>query len=87
MALPNPVSTRFGDRAQAVAKSDTDVFEPSILYVGGAGNVAILPADQAGSASPTPVTFVGMLAGSVVPCMAIKLMNTNTTATNIVRVS
>ena len=48
------------------------------LYIGGAGNVAIN--DDAGNS----VTFVGVLAGSVIPVSTENVLNTGTTATNIV---
>ena len=51
---------------------------PIGFYVGGAGNVALVGADDAA------VTFVGVAAGTVLPCGAKRVNATNTTATNIV---
>jgi len=48
------------------------------LYIGVAGNVAVQ--DDAGNA----VTFTGVLAGSIYPISTTVVMDTNTTATNIV---
>lgn len=83
---PNPFTAVFPTAAAAVTKSDTVVFPPSMIYVGGAGNVAVMPADQAGKAVPAAVTFIAPPVGSVLPVMVIQVMSTNTTATSIVRV-
>jgi hypothetical protein len=48
------------------------------IYVGVAGNVVAV--DQNGNA----VTFVGCLAGSVIPFQAKRVNSTNTTATSLV---
>lgn len=72
--------------AVAITKSDTDTYSGDgiTVYVGVAGNVAIVPA--CGDRS-TAVTFVGVPAGSVVPCRAYKVMSTNTTAASLVGIS
>lgn len=49
------------------------------LYVGGAGNISILPVGQT-----TSVTLVGVQAGSVLPIRVARVNATATTATNIV---
>ena len=49
------------------------------LYVGGAGNVAILAAGDSAA-----VTLVGVPAGTVLPIQTTRVNSTNTTATNIV---
>lgn len=49
------------------------------LYIGGAGNI-VLVRPQDGVA----VTFSGVLAGTFLPCYALRVNSTNTTATNIV---
>lgn len=66
--------------AAAVTPSDSTVLtRVRALYVGGAGNVAVtFPGN------PTAVTFVGVMAGAVLPVQAEKVMSTNTTATSIV---
>lgn len=67
-------------RATAVTPSDTTVLAPTRgLWVGGVGNVAVLPAGQ-----DTPVTFTAVAAGTFLPITVTKVMATNTTATNIV---
>jgi len=64
----------------AVTKSDSTVLETTRgLYIGGAGDVAVVFADG-GSA----VTLSGATAGSVLPVQVTKVMSTNTTATLIV---
>jgi hypothetical protein len=65
----------------AVTPSDTTVLDCRALFVGGAGNVAIATRDRP---TATAVTFTGVLAGSILPVAAYKVMATNTTATNIV---
>ena len=75
----------FPAKAVAITKSDSTTYDPPItVYVGGAGNVAIMPAYDPDA---TPVTFVGLAAGQVVPCLASKVMSTNTTATSLVGIS
>ena len=87
MSLQNPVTPIYGTSAKAVTPTNLSFFPPSVIYVGGTGNVAIIPADQDTAGSPAAVTFLGVPAGSVVPCLAVCVMSTNTTATSIVRVS
>ncbi len=48
------------------------------LYVGGAGNVVAI------NASGDPVSFIGVVAGSVLPIETRRVNSTSTTATNIV---
>ena len=87
VATPNnsnmqPALPGFPGAAFAITKSDSDTFaQPVTVFVGGAGDVAILPAN--GGAA---VTFKGLPAGSVVPCRAIAVMSTNTSATDMVAV-
>jgi hypothetical protein len=49
------------------------------LWVGGAGNVAILAAGDSSA-----VTIVGVPAGTLLPIATTRVNSTNTTATNIV---
>ena len=49
------------------------------IYVGGAGNVAVVSAN-----GETTVTFVGVPAGAILPVAASRVNATNTTATNLV---
>lgn len=82
MALSNPVTPCGGTSAFVVTPSDTAAFPASVIYVGTTGNVAIKPAD--GGAA---VTFVGVPAGATLPALAMQVLSTGTTASNIVRVS
>ncbi len=49
------------------------------VYVGGAGDVALICEDNTSA-----VTFVGVLAGTILPVRAKKVLSTGTTATNLV---
>lgn len=53
---------------------------PSVLYVGGAGNLRVL------TEGGDDVTFNGVLAGSYLPIQVYRVFATNTTATNIVAI-
>lgn len=66
-------------QAEAVTKSDSTVLEATRgLWIGGAGNVAVVFSDG-GSAK----TIVGVPAGTLLPFAVTKVMSTNTTATDI----
>jgi hypothetical protein len=66
--------------AQAVTPSDSTVLPGTrALYVGGAGNVAVVM-----SGNGATITFTGVTAGFILPVQVTKVMATNTTATNIV---
>lgn len=66
--------------AGAVTPSDSTALNPTRgLYVGGAGNIKV---DMA--MGGTAVTFVGVLAGSILPIQVVKVYSTDTTATSIV---
>lgn len=67
------------DNAVAVTKSDSTVVNARALYVGGAGDVAIMP-----KKGGTAVVFSAVPAGTILPVYAQKVMSTNTTATLIV---
>ena len=66
--------------AFAITPSDSTDFAQVTrgVYVGGAGDVAAVMSDG------TVVTFVGALAGSVLPIRAKRVNSTNTTATSLV---
>ena len=77
----SPTFPMFPGDAAAVTPSDTVNFvEPSVLFVGGGGNVRVL------TAQGSDVTFTGVLAGSILPLQVLRVFSTSTTATNIVRV-
>jgi hypothetical protein len=74
---PSVASARGG---VAVTKSDATTYTPTRgVWVGGAGNLAVVFADQS-----TAVTLVGVAAGTLLPIAVIQIMSTNTTATDIV---
>lgn len=66
--------------AVAVTPSDSTVLPTTrALYIGTAGNVAVVMADDQNS-----VTFVAVMAGSILPVQVTKVLATGTTASNIV---
>ncbi len=65
--------------AYAVTPHDTNANAAKALYIGGAGDVAVIPRGRS-----TAVTFVGVAAGTILPVQVSRVMSTNTTATNIV---
>ena len=70
-------------RAEAVTPHDTNelTLVSRGLWVGGAGNVAVVMAEG------DEVTFVGVSAGTLLPFCVKQVKATGTTATNIVAVS
>jgi hypothetical protein len=67
--------------AFAVTKSDDTVFSPPTraLYIGGAGNVAVIM-----NGDTAAVTFTAPVAGTILPLSVTKVMSTNTSASAIV---
>lgn len=67
-------------RAATISPSDTLVSEnpTRAIYVGGAGNLRIDLVDGG------TVTFVGLLAGTILPVQSIRVYSTSTTATNLI---
>lgn len=65
----------------AVTPSDTTVLSPlpRSLYIGAAGNIAIVAEDNTGS-----VVFVAVSAGQILPVRAKQVLSTGTTAASIV---
>ena len=71
--------------AQAITKSDTDnialvggnAVEVAAIYVGGAGNIVAV------FANGDTATFIGALAGTILPVTCVRVNSTNTTATNL----
>ena len=71
-----------GRRAVTVTPADSDLTEVTrAVYVGAAGNLAVLLADDA-----TPVIFVAVAAGSLFPLQCLQIRTTSTTASSIVAV-
>lgn len=64
---------------EAVTASDTTELTKvaRALYVGGAGNMAVVTAEG------DTITILGVTAGTLLPLMVTQVMSTNTTATNI----
>ena len=77
MAKTHDAAPAYG--VAAVTKSDTTTVGCRALYVGGAGDVAIV--SKEGDAA---VTFSSVPAGAILPVYCHKVMSTNTTATNMV---
>ena len=50
------------------------------LYIGAAGNLVLISFDDV----PTPITFVGLLAGTILPVIGKRVNATGTTAGSIV---
>jgi len=70
-----------GLRHAAVTKSDVTVFDaPQAIYVGTGGDIALrLIGDS------TVVTYTNVPNGTFLPVLCDKVMSTNTTASDIVR--
>lgn len=69
-----------GYRGAAVTPGDSTTLPATRgIWVGGAGNLAVIFAGDT-----TAVTLVGVAAGTLLPIQVTKVMSTNTTATNIV---
>ena len=69
------------DRYLVASSVNVTSHEPRLrgVYVGGTGDVAILA-----DGDTVAVTFVGVLAGTLLPVKAKKVMSTNTSATALV---
>jgi hypothetical protein len=68
-----------GSVFRAVTPSDTVVQPFRAVYVGGAGNLAVIGLDDTAA-----VTFTGVVAGTLLPIRVSKILATGTTATAIV---
>lgn len=76
---------RWGNAAIAITPTNTtpikdtngNVIQP-LLFVGGAGNVAVM------TATGQSVTFTGVTAGTLLPVMVSQVQSTGTTATAII---
>ena len=69
-----------GDAAAVTPNDSTNLSQPSVIYVGGAGNVKVT------TAQGTAVTFTGVNAGTVIPVQVIRVWSTGTTATSMTAV-
>ncbi len=65
----------------AVTPSDTTTFDPPLrgIYVGGAGNISLIAAEDSAA-----VTLSNVTANTFLPISVTKVMSTSTTATLIV---
>ena len=77
----SPTFPMFPGDAAAVTPSDTvNLANPSVIYVGGTGNVKVR------TAQGSDVTFVGVPAGAVIPVQVIRVWDNGTTATSMVAI-
>jgi len=66
-------------RAETVTPNDsTDLANPGNLYIGGSGDVAVIPFGQS-----TSVILVGVLVGQELSLVVKRVLSTGTTATNM----
>ena len=77
----SPTFPMFPGDAAVVTPSDTNNFrEPSVVWIGTAGNVRVL------TAQGSDVLFSAVPGGTVLPVQVIRVFATNTNALNIVRI-
>jgi hypothetical protein len=76
----SPTFPMFPGDAAAVTPSDTVTFEPSIIFVGGVGNVTVR------TAQGSTVLFFSVPGGTVIPVQVIQVRATGTNASNLVRI-
>lgn len=77
----SPTFPMFPGDAAAITKSDSvNLATPSVVYVGGTGNVKVT------TAQGSTVTFSGVPAGAVIPVQVLRVWSTDTTATNMVAI-
>ena len=77
----SPTFPMFPAGAELVTASNTvNLANPSVIYVGGAGNV------QVTTANGDTVLFSGLAAGSVIPVQVLRVWSTSLTASLLVRI-
>ncbi len=77
----SPTFPMFPGGATAITPSDSaDLTTPSVVYVGGSGDVKVT------TAQGDTVTFVGVISGGVLPVQVIRVWSTGTTATYMLRI-
>ena len=77
----SPTIPMYPGGATAITPSDTvNLTTPSVVYVGGLGNV------QVTTAQGDQVVFLGLSAGQVIPVQVIRVWSTLTTATSLLRI-
>ncbi len=77
----SPTFPMFPGGATTFTNSDTVNLEtPSVIYVGGAGNVKVT------TAQGDDTVFIGLQPGQVIPVQVIRVWSNGTTATNLLRI-
>ena len=77
----SPTFPMYPGGATTFTASDTVNLEtPSIIYVGGVGNVKVT------TAQGDETVFYSVQAGSVIPVQVVRVWVTGTTATNMLRI-
>lgn len=77
----SPTFPMYPGGATTFTNSDTiNLPSPSVIYVGGLGNVRVT------TAQGDDVTFTTVQAGSVLPVQVIRVWATGTTASSLVRI-
>ena len=79
----SPTFPMYPGDAAAVTTGDTSAsnfITPSVVYVGGGGNVKVT------TAQGSDVTFSNVLSGTVIPVQVLRVWTTGTTATLMTRV-
>ena len=64
----------------SVTPNDSATFVPSVLYIGGAGNIRFTSAENSGT-----VTFLNVDAGQWLPCVVNQVWSGSTTCSGIIR--
>lgn len=78
--VPSAAYPTFPEDAAAVTPSDTATFEPSVIYVGGAGKVKVT------TVQGSDVTFTAVPAGTRLPVRVKRVWQNGTDATLMVRI-
>ena len=76
----SPTFPMFPGDAAAVTKSDTTLFNPSVLFCGSGGIIRVM------TAQGTDVTFTGTQPGAILPVQVVRVYSATTNATNMVRI-
>jgi archaellum component FlaF (FlaF/FlaG flagellin family) len=74
----SPLHVNAATGGSAITPGDTTEVDFNGVYVGGAGNLAVTLLDG------SVITLTAVVVGTIYPLRAIKVMSTNTTATNLV---
>ena len=77
----SPTFPMFPGGATTFTNSDTEYLPtPSVIYVGGTGNVKVT------TAQGDDTIFLGLQPGQVIPVQVIRVWATGTTAINLLRI-